>query len=60
MDWIRARDMTNVYPIGKTYAHELLRRFRQDANPRDWIKDGNVLLVKKEAFEDWWKQKSQA
>lgn len=56
MDWIRGRDIPNVYPVKKTYAYELLRQFRAESDA--WIKDGNVLIVKKEEFEAWWKNRS--
>jgi hypothetical protein len=55
MEWIRAKDLPNIYPIKKTYAYDLLRQFRAESD--GWIKDGRVLIVKKEEFERWWKNK---
>lgn len=55
MEWIRAKDITEVYPIKKTYAYDLLRQFRAESD--GWIKDGRVLIIKKEEFERWWKNK---
>ena len=57
MDWIRAKDLPSIYPIKRTYACELLKQFRAESD--GWIKDGRVLIIKKEDFERWWKQKNQ-
>lgn len=56
MEWIRGKDIPNIYPVKKTYAYELLKQFRTESDA--WIKDGNVLIVKKEEFEKWWKSRS--
>ena len=56
MDWIRAKDLPSIYPIKRTYACELLKQFRAESSA--WIKDGKVLIVKKEDFEEWWKNRS--
>lgn len=57
MEWIRAKNLTSEYPIGKSYAQELLNQFRAQSD--DWIKDGRVLMVKKDSFETWWKQRGE-
>lgn len=57
MDWIRAKDIPSEYPISKTKACDLTRQFRAETD--DWIKDGRVLIIKKESFERWWKQRSR-
>ena len=54
MEWIRAKDLPIVYPIGRSYAYELLQQFKAESD--GYIKDGKVLLVKKEDFERWWKE----
>ena len=53
-DWIRAKDVTSFYPVSRRYVTDLLRQFRAEED--DWIKDGKVLLIKKDSFEEWWKQ----
>lgn len=57
MDWIRAKDLPNHYPVSRRYITDLLRQFRAESD--DWIKDGRVMIVKKESFEEWWKQRSR-
>ena len=57
MEWIRGKDIPSIYPIQRTYAYELLRHFRAESD--DWIKDGQVLIVKKDSFEEWWKRYGQ-
>ena len=57
MEWIRGKDIPSIYPIKRTYAYDLLQQFRAESD--DWIKDGNVLIVKKESFEEWWKKHGQ-
>lgn len=56
-EWIRGRDIPQIYQIGKTHAYELLGQFRAESSA--WIKDGKVLIVRKEDFETWWRQRSQ-
>ena len=59
MNWIRGKDIPTEYPIGKTYAYELLKHFVSEADPQDYIKDGKVLIVKQAAFEDWWRRRGR-
>ena len=58
MDWIRAKDMPNHYPVSRRYITDLLREFRAE-NKDGWIKDGKVMMVRKEDFEEWWKRRSR-
>lgn len=58
MDWIRAKDLPNHYPVSRRYITDLLRQFRAE-NEDGWIKDGKVMIVRKEDFERWWKQRSR-
>ena len=58
MDWIRAKDLPNHYPVSRRYITDLLREFRAESKD-GWIKDGRVMMVRKEDFERWWKQRSQ-
>lgn len=55
--WIRGRDVQTVYHIGKTKAYELLREFQHQTDQKNIIRDGRVLLIKVEAFEDWWRNR---
>lgn len=57
MDWIRAKDLPSHYPVSRRYITDLLREFRAQ-NKDGWIKDGKVMIVKKEVFERWWKNRS--
>lgn len=56
MEWIRGKDIPKTYQIGKTHAYELLGQFRAESSA--WIKDGKVLIIRKEDFEEWWKNRS--
>ena len=57
MEWIRAKDLPSIYPVSQRYITDLLREFRAQ-NKDGWIKDGKVMIVKKEVFERWWKNRS--
>jgi len=57
MEWIRAKDLPSIYPVSQRYITDLLREFRVQ-NKDGWIKDGKVMIVKKEVFERWWKNRS--
>lgn len=59
MDWIRGKEIPSIYPIGRTYAYELLRQFTAEADPQNYIKDGRVLIVRQESFEDWWRNRGK-
>ena len=59
MDWIRGKEIPSIYPIGRTYAYELLKQFMEEADMEDFIKDGKVLIVRQAAFEDWWRQRGR-
>lgn len=59
MEWIRAKQIPSIYPIGRTYAYELLKEFTEEADRDDFIKDGKVLIVRQTAFEDWWRQRGR-
>ena len=56
MEWIRAKDLPSIYPVSQRYITDLLREFRSQ-NKDGWIKDGRVLIIKKEEFEKWWKKR---
>jgi hypothetical protein len=57
MDWIRVKDIPNEYPIGISHAKSLVREFRSQTDS-GWIADGRVVIVKKEEFEKWWKNRN--
>lgn len=59
MDWIRVKDIPKVYPIGLSHAKSLVREFRTQTND-GWIADGRVVIVKKEDFERWWKNRNKS
>lgn len=58
-EWLRPKDIISIYGIGKTRAYELTRQFRQEADLGDYIKDGGVLIVNRNAFETWWIARSK-
>ena len=51
--WIRMKDVPSYYCFGRTKAYELVKEFQAGADKRDYIRDGKVLLIKKQAFEDF-------
>lgn len=55
--WMRGMDVPTEYHISKTKAYSLLREFRCQTDPKDYIVDGRILLIKKEEFEDWWRNR---
>lgn len=54
--WIRAKLMPDYYGISKATVYRLLADFRSE-HPKDTIKNGNILIVRREKFEDWWGKK---
>lgn len=58
MNWIRVKDIPKEYPIGLTYAKNLVREFRSQSKD-GWIADGRVVIVEKRKFEEWWKRRNQ-
>ena len=59
MEWIRAKNIPNTYGIGKSTAYALLKEFIAQADKEDYIRDGKVLIVRKEKFEDWWRKRGR-
>lgn len=57
MEWVRAKEISSIYPVSPRYVTELLKQYRAEED--DWIKDGKVLLIKKDSFEAWWKQRGR-
>jgi len=59
MDWIRAKDIPAYYPISRSYGAELVRQFEQDADPQAYIRDGRILIVRRDKFEEWWRERGR-
>lgn len=57
-EWMRPKEIASTYGIGRTRVYELVSQFRQEADPKYFIKDGGVLIVQREAFEEWWRNRS--
>lgn len=55
--WLRGRDVQTEYHIGKSKAYDLLREFRYQTDPKNIIRDGRVLLIRTDAFEEWWRNR---
>ena len=51
--WIRAKDVSAYYSFGRSKSYELMREFKEKTDKRNYIRDGKVLLIKKQAFEDF-------
>lgn len=59
MSWVRAKALPDEYGIGRTYAYELLKQFTATTDPVNFIRDGKVLIVRRESFEDWWRNRGK-
>lgn len=57
--WIRAKDIPDYYSLSRWKGYELARLFKAQADRCDVVKDGKILLVKKEPFEEWWRQRGE-
>lgn len=57
--WIRAQEIPDIYRIGKTKSYELLREFKVQTDSKNYIKDGKVLIVRQEQFEEWWQNRGR-
>ena len=57
--WIRARDIPDFYSLSRWKGYELARLFKAQADREDFIKDGKILLIKRESFEEWWRHKGE-
>lgn len=57
--WIRAKDIPDFYSLSRWKGYELARLFKAQADKEDYIKDGKILLVKRESFENWWRQRGE-
>jgi hypothetical protein len=57
--WIRAKDIPAEFGIKKSKTYELLREFQAQTDPRNYIKDGKVLIVRIEEFVDWWRNRGR-
>lgn len=57
--WIRAKDIPDYYSLSRWKGYELARLFRAQADRGQYIKDGKIFLLKKESFENWWRQKGE-
>lgn len=55
--WIRAKDIPDFYSLSRWKGYELTRLFRAVADKNDFIEDGKIVLIRKSAFEDWWRSK---
>lgn len=55
--WIRAKDIPDFYSLSRWKGYELTRLFRAVADKNDFIEDGKIVLIRKSAFEDWWRNK---
>ena len=51
--WIRSRDLAEYYSLGRSHSYNLAREFKAQASDRDVIKDQKILLIRKEAFEEF-------
>lgn len=51
--WIRSRDLAEYYSLGQAHSYQLAREFRKQADEKDCIQDGRILLIRKDAFEDF-------
>jgi hypothetical protein len=57
--WIRVRDLGEYYSMSRAHAYELAARFRAMADADDVIKDGRIVLIRKEAFEEFLRGRSK-
>lgn len=55
--WIRAKDIPDFYSLSRWKGYELTRLFRAVADKNDFIEDGKIVLIRRSAFEDWWRCK---
>lgn len=58
MEWIRTGDLSKVYPISRSHGFELLQKFKKETDPKNVIKDGRITIIRKDAFEEWWRNRS--
>ena len=54
-EWIRVRNIPAEYQIGKTKSFELVREFKAQSDPQNYIVDGKITILRKEAVEKWWR-----
>ena len=59
MEWIRSYQLPEVYPIKKSKAYTLTKEFLAQTEPKNYIRDGKVVLLKISAFEDWWRLRGE-
>ena len=57
--WIRAKDLAAYYSLGRSHSFDLVRQFKAQANKADWLPDGKITLIRKEAFEDFLRGRSK-
>lgn len=57
--WIRAKEIPEKYKIGKTKSYTLLREFKAQTDTKNYIKDGKVLIVRQDQFEEWWENRGR-
>jgi hypothetical protein len=51
--WIRIKDLAAYYSLGRTHSYDLVREFKATASKDDWLTDGRITLIRKEAFEEF-------
>ena len=51
--WIRTKDLAAYYSLGRTHVYDLVRQFKATAGKDDWLPDGRITLIRKEAFEEF-------
>lgn len=55
---LNRKRLCEVYGFGETKRDQLVKGFLKQARPEEFIKDGKVLVIEKEAFERWWKSQT--
>lgn len=51
--WIRTRDIAQIFSMGRTHSFDIAREFKAQAGERDVINDGRITLFRLSAFEEW-------
>ena len=55
--WIRVKDMPEEFCIGRSTAYMLIREFKAQTDPKNFIQDGRITIIKKNQFEEWWRNR---
>ena len=51
--WIRIKDLSAYYSLGRTHSYDLVREFKATASKDDWLTDGRITLIRKSSFEEF-------